>query len=185
MGYALYNGTRKDDTRFSWRLLLLLVILANVPDVDFLPGLLVGNANQFHHHYFSHSLGAAIVVGVLTAFFYTRRTDRKFAVYLGLFFGAYFSHLVLDYFTADTSEPVGLPMFWPLTSEYFYSPKTIFMAVHKIGASEQFFQSLFVLHNVGVLLWEAVVFVPILTIIKLVKSRKKYLSRTPRTLRFH
>jgi inner membrane protein len=169
MGYALYDSTRKDDTRFSWRLLVLLVILANIPDADFLPGLLVGNANQWHHHYFSHSLGAAIIVGLFTTYFYTRGTDRKFAPYFGLFFGAYFSHLVLDYFTADTSEPLGLPIFWPLTTQYFYSPKTIFMAVHKIGASEQFFQSLFVLHNVWVLLWEAVVFVPILSIIKIAK----------------
>ncbi len=177
MGYALYDSTRKDDARFSWRLLLLLVILANLPDADFLPGLLVGNANQWHHHYFSHSLGAAIVVGVLTAFFYTKGADRKFGLYCGLFFGAYFSHLVLDYVTTDTSEPFGLPMFWPLTSEYYYSPITVFMSVHKIGASDQFFKSLLVIHNVWVLLWEAVVFVPILTIIKIAMLRAKRMAQ--------
>lgn len=173
MGYALYDSTRKDDARFSWRLLLLLVILANIPDADFLPGLLVGNANQFHHHYFSHSLGAAIVVSFLAAVFYTKGTDRKFGVHFALFFGAYFSHLVLDYITADTSEPFGLPMFWPLTTQYFYSPKTIFMAVHKIGASDQFFKSLLTVHNLWVVLWEAVVFVPVLSIIKIAKMRKR------------
>lgn len=172
MGYALYDSIRKDDARFSWRLLLLLMILANLPDIDFLPGLLVGNANQWHHHYYSHSLGAAIVVGVLAAFFYTKGTDRKFALYFGLLFGAYFSHLVLDYFTADTSEPFGLPMFWPLTSEYFYSPITVFLSVHKIGASDQFFQSLFTLHNLRVVLWEVVVFVPVLSIIRIAKVIK-------------
>ncbi len=171
MGYALYDCTRKVDARFSWRLLLLLVIFANLADVDFLPGLLMGNANQFHHHYFSHSLGAAIVVGFLAAFFYTRGTDRKFALNFALFFGAYFSHLILDYVTTDTSEPLGLPMFWPLTSKYFYSPITVFMSVHKIGASDQFFKSLLVMHNVWVVLWEAVVFVPILTMIKIAKRR--------------
>ncbi len=180
MGYALYETALREREPFSWRTLLLLVMLANLPDIDFLPGLLAGNPNQYHHHYFSHSLPFALVVGAVLAGHVSIKKGKKFWPYFLLFAGVCFSHVILDYFSADTSEPLGVPMFWPLSNEYYYSPVLIFMSVNKSSSSATFFQSLLVMHNLWVALWEVVVFVPVLTIIKMVKMRKRALNMSLR-----
>jgi len=41
MGYALHETLQRDAKERSWKMLLLFIVLANLPDLDFLPGLLV------------------------------------------------------------------------------------------------------------------------------------------------
>jgi len=52
-----------------WRDALFFMLLANLPDADFLPGLLCGRPNLYHHGAF-HSLGAALGVAALGAGFF-------------------------------------------------------------------------------------------------------------------
>lgn len=178
MGYALHETVHRGTTQRSWKMLLLFIVIANLPDLDFLPGLLVGDANKYHHHYWSHSLGAAVVAGALIAAVMVRaRPVRGFWFYFALCSGVYFSHVALDFFSHDTSAPYGVAMFWPFTTAYVTSPQPIFMSVHKVGQSDIFFQNLFVMHNFWVALWEFVVFIPILIATRVMKRRKAILAQ--------
>ncbi len=173
MGYVLHDTLPKRNRTVSWKTLFFFIILANLPDIDFLPGFIVGEPNRYHHHYVSHSLGASLVVGFGLALVVCFRDRQRFWSRFALFTSIYFSHIFLDYFSHDSSAPFGVPMFWPLTSEYFISPVPIFMSIQKSGGSGEFVQSLLVFHNLKAAVWEAVVFVPVLSIIKLVKNRTR------------
>src|SRR5687767_7177296 len=126
VGLAAYLAFRKNilthvSRKRRWALAALVVVAANLPDLDFLPGLLVGQPNRFHHGP-SHSLAAAaIAAGLLYAlsmrFFGAVPRVRLFTVLLV----ASLSHSLLDYCSADTSQPYGVPLFWPISSEYHIS----------------------------------------------------------------
>lgn len=149
-------------SRSTYKSLAVAIILANLADADFVPGLLSGNPNRFHHG-LTHSVGASFIVGFLFAgyFFYWQRR------FLAPFFfaaSAYSSHIFLDFFTVDTSLPHGIPMFWPFSSEYFISPIAVFSDVSRSVSMGTFFQSLFVAHNGWTVLREIVILVPIVLI---------------------
>lgn len=154
-GILYFTGRRSLPTGFS--LLVLYGLFANAPDLDFLPGILIGKANAFHHG-ISHSLGmglifAAVVTTVLV------KTSQRFAQY-GLLrlmligFILYASHIVVDYITLDNSYPFGMPIFWPITSQYFHAPLYIFPNVLHSSASALSVHNLFVAGR------ELVVFAP-------------------------
>jgi inner membrane protein len=107
-----------------WKSILvygLVVFGACSPDLDFLPGLLVGNLSRFHHGPF-HSLGMAIALslstGILIAFW--GKPPSLFRI-TGFVFILIFSHLVLDFFTEDLKPPFGFPLFWPFSRTYYLS----------------------------------------------------------------
>lgn len=173
MGYAMYETLPREQRSFfsNWRMIALFVVVANLPDLDFLPGFLVGDPNRYHHLYLSHSLGFAVFVGAIFGLYFFVKHKRRFWPGFLIFTGVCFSHMVLDVFTLDTGEPFGLPMFWPLTHDYFYSPISIFMSVNKEGSNIEFIESVFVFGNLWVVLWEIAVVLPIVLLIKLIKSR--------------
>jgi inner membrane protein len=175
MGYALYETSAGEQTQFSWRMVMFFIVIANVPDLDFIPGFVAGEPNKYHHHFWSHSLGAAVVFGLLGALLARGYLKRSFWAAFLLVATIYFSHVFLDLLSKDTSFPYGVPIFWPFTDVYFTSPLPIFMSVHKGGDSSSFLSSLLVAHNLWVAVWEIVVFIPILSIIKLFKVRKNLL----------
>lgn len=101
------------------------LLVANSPDLDFLPQLLTGL--RFHRGP-SHSLLAALIVsGLLTWVIHRYRPQSSYSVIFGLTLGLYGSHLLLDLFTTGGS---GLPLLWPLTSQSFRAPFALFPAVH-------------------------------------------------------
>ena len=92
-GYAVYCFCRMDKshTRFS---LLLSIAMANAPDLDFLPGSLMGKPALFHRG-ITHSVGFALAASAMIAGGY--RLKRKYRA--GLFNMCLFSclsHLVQD-----------------------------------------------------------------------------------------
>ena len=128
-GLSLYTLTRSSHERAcEWPGFVLAAFAATAADLDFLPGLLLGDPGRFHHGV-SHSLGAAVVFGLTMALlapsalsaFYPRR-----ALLFAIFYG---SHLVLDFFAVDTSPPFGEPLFWPFSIQFFLSPWTPFLDV--------------------------------------------------------
>ncbi len=117
------------------RLLLLCVFLAVLPDLDFVPGLVLGDSGRFHHGG-SHS----IVTGLIAVFS------------AGLFCGRYFkamgpvrcllslvtaslSHPLLDFFSVDMAEPYGVPMFWPFSAESHISSFSMFHRVERVDGT--------------------------------------------------
>lgn len=93
---------------------------AAAADLDFVPGLLVGDPARFHHGA-SHSvvamlIASAIVVGVKSR--HGGLSPRDVA----LVTGAFLSHLVLDWLTHDPGTRRGLPLAWPFSSQRFAAP---------------------------------------------------------------
>ena len=118
---------------------------ANLPDVDFLPGLLAGDVNRFHHA-FTHSLGfLALVVGA--TYLIARRFRVATSFWVALVGYTLASHLLLDYLTVDTRPPFGIPLLWPLSNRAFLFPHPFFLDIQRSASPLHFFPSLFSHHN--------------------------------------
>ena len=147
--------------RKGWHDALFCVLLANLPDADFLPGLLLGRPNLYHHGAF-HSLGAALAVALLAAGMFRllkrravpeRRRPWPLAAAAFLLLS---SHLLLDYFTIDHVPPFGLPLLWPVSGRYFIASRPVFLDVTRSAAAGDFFISILSRHNLAAALREAV-----------------------------
>ncbi len=51
--------SRDEIRRLGW-----FIVLANLPDFDFIPGILIGDPGRFHHTY-SHSIGFVLLIMLL------------------------------------------------------------------------------------------------------------------------
>ncbi len=123
LGYAV--ARRQGPPRPA--LLLAAVALANAPDFDFLPGLLLGTPGVFHRGV-SHTLLAAVVVGVVVGVVARwRRCAAGPALRAGVWAGAvYGSHLLVDCVTTDAKAPHGVRILWPLSDAHWIAPVTLF-----------------------------------------------------------
>jgi membrane-bound metal-dependent hydrolase YbcI (DUF457 family) len=138
-----------------WLESLFLLFLANLPDLDFLPGILSGFPNLYHHGIF-HSLGAALAVAVAGGWLFLLG-KRRFRSAASVIFILYVIHLLLDYFAGDTRPPYGMPLFWPFSGDYFLAPRPLFLNIARSGRSGDFFSSLFNRHNLDAVLREVMI----------------------------
>ncbi|HEX7502194.1 MAG TPA: metal-dependent hydrolase, partial [Acidobacteriota bacterium] len=67
-----------------WHDAFFFIFLANLPDADFLPGLLMGRPNLFHHGIF-HSLGAALAIAAVGGWLFSRNKKYSWPAALGIF----------------------------------------------------------------------------------------------------
>jgi membrane-bound metal-dependent hydrolase YbcI (DUF457 family) len=122
-GYLVYEAARPSGAGQRLGLLAAALVLANAPDLDFVPGLLAGRPEVFHRGV-THTLGATVVIAA-AAFVLARLVSgrpgvaRRAALVAGAAWG---SHLLLDYFTADAVPPSGARFLWPLSNAYWISP---------------------------------------------------------------
>ncbi len=138
-------------------LLAWLVLAANLPDLDFIPGLLLGNVDEIHHSA-SHSLGFAVLVALLVAvFLYLKDHGQRLQLTL-LSAGLVSSHLLVDWLTRDRGAPYGIPLLWPLTSDRFQSPTTIFLDIRR----NNFFTWEIISHDLRAVAIELLLCVPLL-----------------------
>jgi len=167
-GYALYQVCHgKGKLARDWRRIVLYVFAANAADLDFIPGIFLGDANRFHHG-ISHTLGFSLLFALIMYMVSRFRTKKDFAI----FFSLYFGHVVIDFLTADSSTPFGVMLFWPFRQRYFISSFSLFSDIHHL-----FLSDLFDLHNIRALVWEAVLFLSIIALLTFVrKIRKESLS---------
>jgi membrane-bound metal-dependent hydrolase YbcI (DUF457 family) len=113
--------------------LVLLVLLANLADVDFLFGLGTGaNANALHHG-FTHSFAAAVFVALAVSCVW--RIAGSFWRSALLYFLAYSSHLLIDLCTGTklgwNATGSDIPLFWPWAKD-FRAPLVLLVGVkHK------------------------------------------------------
>ena len=131
-GYVAFKKANPDSPPKQELFLLgLCLFLANLPDLDFMPGFLCGEPGRFHHGP-SHSL----VVGLVGALIFYRFVEYRLkGISKKRIFGcclvSLLPHPVLDYFSADTSRPFGVPLFWPFDTEYYMSPFPLFRDVQR------------------------------------------------------
>lgn len=108
--------------------LLLFAGLSQLPDLDFLPGLLVGRLDAFHHGP-SHSLGAACLAGCL-AWLYGRQRGDAWRWGL-LAFVLVLAHALVDALGRDYRPPYGVPLAWPLDGRYLIAEWAFFLDVRR------------------------------------------------------
>lgn len=114
IGLATFETAHKSDSCSS-RIALFgyITLLANLPDIDILFGLLVsGNGSAFHRGP-THSLIFALLAGYLAAWF-SRRWNRLPDLNYGVCALLIFSHVVAD--LLFTSAPVSI--LWPLETNW-------------------------------------------------------------------
>lgn len=164
--------------------LLLCIVLANAPDVDYLFGIPRGNLNYYHQS-ITHTLGWIVSVSVCVWIFirlailrgagqarwprawpgheWNRGQARQGFLFILAVTG---SHLVADYFCADMSPPCGIMIAWPFSDRYWTSPVSLFPAPAK-----KTWDDLWTLHNVGVVAVELLITLPLLAAVLLWKRK--------------
>jgi membrane-bound metal-dependent hydrolase YbcI (DUF457 family) len=158
-GLLIYSNSFK-ELRRDWKFLLVCLFCALAPDLDILPGMLVGQPNLFHHG-ISHSLGFGLIVALVLSLLYFR--ERASFRTFGTFFLLYSSHLFLDYIAIDTSLPYGAPFLWPLSDAYYLAPFAFLPDIHRSSESNFIFLfSLINTHNVFAATVELLIMVPLL-----------------------
>lgn len=156
-------AARSRDELHDWRRALVITGAALAPDVDLLFRFVDG---RNHHNNETHSLGAAILAGLLAAVALPLlRLARPRALALAVSLG-WTSHLVLDYLNRDTNPPIGIMALWPWSHAYYKVPWPIFL---DIGRTLEW-QTL--LHNLVAAAWEGVLLVPLLWVALRYRSRR-------------
>lgn len=114
--------------RRYWPRLLVLIGVANLPDLDFLFDL-AGDPNALHRG-FTHSLLAALLFSLGLGLVW--RIAQGFWKSFLLYFAAYASHLLIDSITGMrlgwTHSGSGIPLFWPWP-QAFSSPLCLIFGV--------------------------------------------------------
>jgi len=125
------------------RHLLLPIVLACAPDVDFLWG---------RHNMETHSLGAAALagLGVLAA---TRGREPRLAWACTL---AWATHVAFDWLGSDDTAPLGVMALWPLTSDFYFAHAHVFEAI-----SRRYWSPDFIPHNVWAVATELLILGPV------------------------
>jgi inner membrane protein len=132
--------------------LCLLVFVANLADLDFAPELLF---HKDYHRGFSHSLLAAVLASL--AFTWIWKIAGNFWSSFGIYFVAYGSHLVIDFFTGMrlgwNHSGSGIPLFWPLPT-----PEVGSLLVLVYGVTHGSVSALFSLANLRAVCYDVVFF---------------------------
>jgi inner membrane protein len=164
MGYMIYRATVRPGGGYRWQHMMLYLFAANVPDLDFIPGFVIGYPNWYHHG-ISHSIGFALLFAVVFSLFLALRTQETTGRNFAIFFGLYSSHIALDYFSIDTSAPYGEPLFWPSSNEYYIAPFAFLPDIWRDSSSLTFVPSLFNLHNLWAVSVEFLILFPFILLI--------------------
>lgn len=150
---AVHALSASPDEIGSRRRAIIVTAAALAPDLDLLFRYVDG---RNHHQAETHSIGAAVIAGVVVALCAAaRRWPRPGRLGMAAFLG-WLSHVFFDYFGRDTHPPIGLLALWPLDLGYYKFPWPIFLDIgrtldlHTLG------------HNGLALAWEASVLCPLL-----------------------
>lgn len=167
MGMILYLSYNKWGSLWGNRKeFLLYIFFAVAPDLDFIPGLLVGDAGRYHHGP-PHSIFFALLFAFAFSLPRLRIGVKRFLSSWGIFFSLYSSHLLLDLLTIDRRSPYGSPLLWPFADRYLSFPITFLPPVYKDSGD-----ALFIINNLYAVLIELAIFLPLLIIIYIYKKGK-------------
>ncbi|MDM8541041.1 metal-dependent hydrolase [Desulfococcaceae bacterium HSG9] len=153
--------------------LALYIFIANAPDLDFIPGALMGTPNLYHHG-ISHSLGTGLIFALVLALILTWKDKALFGREFVFMFVIFSSHLVLDLLSVDGRPPMGIPLFWPLSNQYFMIPilPPVMHSVLDHATIIQFLADVFSLHNLYVVGLEILLTVPFIFMIHFIIKQR-------------
>jgi inner membrane protein len=174
MGLVIYRSTGRSIGAPEWRLMALYIFVANAPDLDFLPGLLVGDLSRFHHGP-SHSIGFAILFGMICSCFSSKRLHT---FVMGSIL--YFSHVILDYSIQDPSPPYGVPLFWPISQDYYMAPFAFLPKFdYRPDLTQSFLSAVFSFANLMTVATELLLLVPWLIVVSFWVRDKSAIEKSP------
>lgn len=164
-GYAFAAATGVRFRKHAVTAVLFSVVVANLPDLDFIPGALA-NEPVLYHRTIGHTLPAALLCGLIIGAVVTKFGPRFWEIaFLG--FVVYSSHLLADMVHFGGGN-IGVQIFWPF-DQAWYAIKTPLMhgthpALHfKRGQdSAGFFASFFSFQFIRASVLQALIFVPLL-----------------------
>jgi membrane-bound metal-dependent hydrolase YbcI (DUF457 family) len=155
------QASRTDLSLRPWRWPVLVqrqaarfATLGMLPDVDFLFGT---------HSTYTHSIGAALVVG-LAVLALGRPPRVRTAVACA---AAYGTHILLDWSGNDTTPPLGVMALWPFTDGFYQSSLHWFMAI-----SRRYWLLNFWTHNLTAVAREIAILGSFLVAVLLVRLRR-------------
>lgn len=97
----------------------IFAALGAAPDLDLLIG---------RHHYEAHSVGAAILAGLLAAWMRWPIGRGRWRISLAAA-AAWASHPLLDMLAPDHSPPIGVMAFWPFSRGFYITGIEIFLPI--------------------------------------------------------
>lgn len=106
-------GWQKFSEKKNLKTLLIFILIANLPDIDFAFYLFLGEKALSMHQYFTHNVFFAAIGALACWPLFKSKRER-----MGILLVA-FSHLLLDYFTIDLVDPKGFRLFYPFSSRVF------------------------------------------------------------------
>ncbi len=167
-GYIIAAFTSKTLVVKNIRIIFFTVFIANAPDLDFIPGILMGKPNLFHHG-ISHSLGTGALFSIILALILNYKVSVHIKKDFLIYFSIYCSHLFLDYISLDGRPPIGIPLFWPLSQEYYISPYPVLPGIMHSRLDNatigQFLNGIFSLHNLYMIFLEFIIMLPFILIL--------------------
>jgi membrane-bound metal-dependent hydrolase YbcI (DUF457 family) len=116
-GAIVYLAGTSEQRSRSGFVLIMTVLGSIAPDLDFLPGILVGDMRAFHHG-ITHSIPFAFACGALVfviARLYDAAIAWRSAVLATL---ACISHVILDFASVNEGTR-GVPLLWPFWTDLF------------------------------------------------------------------
>jgi membrane-bound metal-dependent hydrolase YbcI (DUF457 family) len=123
-------------------------VVAAAPDLDILTG---------SHRALSHSVGAAVIVGLVAGILFARRWRLAAGGAVGLCTTAYGTHLLLDWLARDATSPRGIMALWPGSPAYYTSGVGLFFEV-----SRRYWDPReFIVGNLGSVVWELALLGPL------------------------
>jgi membrane-bound metal-dependent hydrolase YbcI (DUF457 family) len=135
-------------------MLILSVFVATLPDFDLIvPGIA--------HRTVMHSITFSVAISMSLFIWLKMKASPLYLVIPSLFFFGIVSHIIIDWFSLDLSEPAGLTIGWPWNMEYQISDQTIFLNLHR----NDFFESAIIAHNAKALLRESIIMLPVTLLI--------------------
>lgn len=164
VGYAFAAATGIRFRRDTVTAILFSVVVANLPDADFLPGALL-NQPVLYHRTVAHTLPAALVCGLIVGIVLTRFGKRFWEItLLGTFVFA--SHLFADMVNL-TGNNFGVQILWPLSDDWYSIDTPLqryseWFNFHRGEDSAGFFASFFSFSFVRAVTMQSLVFAPVL-----------------------
>ena len=139
--------------------LVMCAVAGALPDIDFAWG---------GHNRETHSLGAAIVAGLVV---YAWKRSPRLAIAVTL---SWASHVLFDWLGSDDTPPLGVMALWPLNSNFYFADAYVFEAI-----SRRYWLDNFITHNAWAVIKEVLILGPIAFIAFLLRVRRR--SRRPGT----
>ena len=107
----------------------------------------------------THSVGAAAIAGIVAAM-WRWPIARTRGLVAAAAFAAWATHPLLDSLAPDTSPPIGVMAFWPLTTRYFISGLDVFMPIWRAPGNLKA-----VSHDILAVVREIVILAPIVYVV--------------------